>query len=375
MKNKRIFTNYLLLFLIVTLYLGIIFSSFLLYRNNISVLKDYSNYDGKASKVILFIGDGMGENHIKVTEKYYDKEMSFSSLENGYVSTFSQAIFSPTDSAAAATALSTGKKVSNGEVAMHNKKSLETISEYAKAQGKGVGIVTTDSLTGATPASFSAHANNRGDTKNIINTQLTSKVDLFLGAGLSTYQSYHQAFKKAGYNVCTTTQELNNLNNTSDKIIGTFDHVSNKADNDTINPTLQTLTSFAVEYLERNFPNGYFLMIEGAHIDKKSHSNNILKMMEYLDNFSDAVQIGLDYFSNQTNYCLIVTADHETGGLKYADETTEITDSLYRTTGHTSTYVKYFIKSSINIELDKKIDNTDIYKLNKALITKTSSSN
>lgn len=370
MKNKKFLINYLLLFLLITIYIGVIFSSFLLYRNNISALKDYSEYEGKASKVILFIGDGMGENHIKVTEKYYDKKMSFSSLENGYVTTFSRAIFSPTDSAAAATALSTGKKVSNGEIAMHNKKNLETISEYAKVQGKGVGIVTTDSLSGATPASFSAHANSRGNTKDIINTQLTSKVDLFLGAGLSTYQSYHQAFGKAGYNVCTTTQELNNLNNTKDKIIGTFDHISNKTDNDTINPTLQVLTSFAVEYLERNFPNGYFLMIEGAHIDKKSHSNNILKMMEYLDNFSDAVQIGLNYFNNHDNYCLIVTADHETGGLKYTDETTEINDSLYHTTGHTSTFVKYFIKSSINIELDKKIDNTDIYKLNKALITK-----
>ncbi len=375
MKNKRTFINYLLIFSIVILYLLIIFCSFILYRKNISSVQDYQDYKGKSSRIILFIGDGMGENHIKVTEKYYDKEMSFSTLENGYVSTFSQAIFSPTDSAAAATALATGKKVTNGEIAMHKKKRLETISEYAKTQGLGVGIVTTDVLFGATPASFSAHASNRNKTNDIIESQLTSGIDLFFGSGLSTYQSYHEAFQKAGYQICTTIQDLNNSNNTNNLILGTFDHISNKADNDTINPTLQVLTSYAIEYLERNFPNGYFLMVESAHIDKKSHNNNILKMMEYLDNFSDAVEIGLNHFNNQDNYTLIVTADHETGGLKYTENVSEINDSLYRTTSHTSTYVKYFIKSSANIELDKKIDNTDIYKLNKALITKTSSQN
>lgn len=368
MKNKRTIKGYALLTSIILVYLVIIFSSFLLYRNNISTFNNYDEYEGKANKIILFIGDGMGENHIKVTEQYYDKKMSFSTLESGYVTTFSQAIFSPTDSAAAATALATGTKVKNGEVSTHNQNAIETITEYAKTMNLGTGIVTTDALNGATPAAFSAHATSRKDTDTIIKSQINSKVDIFLGAGLQTYTNYFNDFKDKEYEICTDLSQLDTFHNSNKKILGTFDHISNKADHDETNPTLQYLTQFAITYLDRNFPNGYFLMVEGAHIDKKSHSNNITSMMEYLDNFSDSVKIGLDHFSDANNYCIIITADHETGGLKEV-KNQDINNNLYRTTGHTSANVRYFIKSSNNIDLDTRIDNTDIYKLTKTLLT------
>ena len=113
----------------------------------------------------------MGENHIKISSLFLDVEPIFNSFnKDGYVTTFSKNLFIPTDSAAAATALATGKKVNNKEIAYHKGEYIDSISDYAKSQGYGVGIVTTDSLAGATPAAFSSNASNRSNTDEIINS-------------------------------------------------------------------------------------------------------------------------------------------------------------------------------------------------------------
>ena len=133
---------------------------------------DFSSLVSSANKTVLFIGDGMGENHIKAASVFYEKEMFMTSFEKkGFVSTFSNSLVSPTDSAAAASALATGQKFDNKEVSRHNGIDVETISEIAKKTGIGVGIVTTDSLDGATPSCFSSHANRRGDSDEIIKGQ------------------------------------------------------------------------------------------------------------------------------------------------------------------------------------------------------------
>ena len=132
--------------------------TFLLVAGTINVYRyasknkdDFSYLSNKANKVILFIGDGMGVNHIENTELYLDKEMFFMSFEKkGYVNTFSKNTFWPTDSAAAATAMATGKKVYNTHVGSSFGKPYISISEIAKENGLGVGIVTTDTLTGET---------------------------------------------------------------------------------------------------------------------------------------------------------------------------------------------------------------------------------
>lgn len=108
-------------------------------------------------------------------------------------------------------------------------------------------------------------------------------------------------------------------------------------------------------------------MIEGAHIDKMSHNNDIYEMINYLDNFDIAIKEALSLLKN-LSYTIIVTADHETGGITF-NENQEISNKLFKTTGHTSKNVLYYIDSSTNINLNSTIDNTDIYKLIKALLT------
>lgn len=323
----------------------------------------FNDYINPSQKVILCIGDGMGENHIKITECYYQSQLFFTSFHNnGYVSTFSKNIFVPTDSAASGTALATGYKVKNHLVAMDGKKTLKTICEEAKEKELGVGIVTTDSLTGATPASFSSHALDRGDTKNIILGQVTSKIDLYLGAGKSTYDNYKSNFIQEGY---TYINSFDALSIEYNKIIGTFDEVVSESGTNVL-PTLEMLASFAVDFMEHYYPNGYFLMVEGAHIDKKSHKNDIKGMMEYLRGFDNAIKSMHQKLSSTEDITMIVTADHETGGLKWnKNHPQEISNNLYTRGGHTGKDVKYYIYTTkpLKKELPTNIDNTDIYKI------------
>lgn len=331
---------------------------------------DFSDLNKTVSKVVLFIGDGMGENHVKLTSTYYEKPMYMTSLGIcGHITTYSNAIASPTDSAAAGSALSTGQKYNNGEVARHNGTNIESISELAKKNGLGVAIVTTDSLTGATPACFSSHANNRGDSDDIIYGQLSSNIDLFLGAGKDTYLPYKTSFEERGYVFSTDYADLSLSNN---KIISAYSSIVASAGTNTT-PTLEMLTTFAIDYMEAKYPSGYFIMVEGAHIDKRSHSNKVFEMMEYLASFDNSIKIAHEKLKTQ-NIAIMVTADHETGGLKYTSDKSSISNKLYTCTGHSDKNVPYYIylKPTKKLALDKIfpniMDNTDIFKISKHLL-------
>ncbi len=366
-KSLKIILSIFISIVVIT---TVVFGGIAIYRNSIIEKNNFEYLNDACDKVVLFIGDGMGKNHIKTAEAYLEKELYFDNFElNGYVSTFSLNMLGPTDSAAAATALATGVKVDNGELSWHNCKDIKSISELAKEKGLGVGIVTTDSISGATPSGFSAHATSRKDTDNIIESQLLSDIDLFLGAGYSTYSTYKQSFINKGYKFVNKYSELN-IN--SDKIIGAYESISNYTGTDE-KPTLPQLVEFAVDFMENKFSSGYFLMVEGAHIDKMSHNNKMQEMIEYLDEFDNSIEIVHNKLKNVDNYTLIVTADHETGGINYTGQTKEqIDNSLFTKTGHTSADVKYYIdwklKYTITNQIPKKIDNTDIFKICKALL-------
>lgn len=332
---------------------------------------DFSLLAGETNKVVLFIGDGMGENHVKATELYYDTSLFMTSLEkSGKVTTFSNSWTSATDSAAAASALATGHKYDNKEVSRHNGIDIKTISEQAKEKGFGVGIVTTDSLNGATPSAFSSHADGRGDSEQILIGQLNSQIDLFLGAGKNFYMQYEISFStEQNY---TMINKYSELSETSTKIFGCFDKVVAQDGTDET-PTLEMLVQFALKYFEYRFPDGYFLMIEGAHIDKCSHDNDIKSMMQYLVSFDNCIEQTYNEIGEQ-NVAIIVTADHETGALKSTKKKSKINDKLYGKSGHSGRQVPYYIyinsKNNVNINeiIPNKIDNTDIYKISSTLL-------
>lgn len=366
MSRIRLKITYLVLLSIATLFL-LFFGTVLISRRITYNRDDYDYLNNEANKVILFIGDGMGENHITISSRYLERQIFFTTFaKSGYVSTYSKQIFIPTDSAAAATALATGQKVNNREIAYHQGMDITPITKYAKNAGLGVGIVTTDSLDGATPSAFSAHAEDRGDSDDIITSQLVSNIDLFLGAGYGTYINYKEAFEKKGY---TFIDKYSSLLQTKSKLIGAFSKINNyDTENDL--PTLPILVSFAIDYFEKNFPNGYFIMVEGAHIDKMSHDNEIFEMIKYFDEFDNSIKLAYNKLAEEEDVCFIVTADHETGNLQLPKKIDEINNDLYKSEGHTSKNVRYYIYHSSD-KINKirfKIDNTDIYKICRALL-------
>ncbi len=337
----------------------------------------YDALKGSSDRVILFIGDGMGVNHVKTGEAYFGRTLFEGFDQTGLVNTSCKAVNQATDSAAAASAMATGEKYFRGYVSYKDSKNFQTISEYAKSLGKGVGIVTTDTLSGATPAAFSAHAKDRGDKATIIDCQINSGIDIFLGAGLTTwdgddvnYDMYRTQFEEKGYTFCDAYSELS-LD--SSKVIGAFSEIANYDSTDET-PTLKQLSEFAVDFLEAKYPNGYFLMIEGAHIDKMSSKKDMDGMLAYLDEFDNAVEAVKAQMSGKDDYSLILTADHECGDLQYNGETKEqINSSMFHATYHTKADVYYYtdfkLKNGTQFDFVKNIDNTDIFKMCYALIS------
>lgn len=311
------------------------------------------------SKVILFIGDGMGPNHVANAELYYDEQMHFSGFPTkSLVDTNS--LSGTTDSAAAGTAMACGVRVVNGLIAMDGTgKELTSIVELAKRDRYGAGVVTSDEVTGATPAAFSAHSPSRSNESGILFSQRESEIDLVLGGG--GYSRYEDTFKKHGF---TYVEEFDDLNVKKRRIFASFsDVVPSNPTND--EPTLTQLTEFAINFMERNFPGGYFLMIEGAKIDKASHSNDMQTMLENMKDFNDSVKLADSMLTE--DYAIIVTADHETGKLQLAQEKEQLTNGLFKSGGHTNTKVGIYFKSTLStvpeILLQETILNTDIFAL------------
>ena len=286
--------------------------------------------------------------------------------EQGFITTFSNDK-SYTDSAAAGSALSSGVKYTNSEVAMHNGQSIQSISEYAKAMGYGVAVITTDSLYGATPAAFSAHAASRSDSESIILGQISSVCDLFMGQGYASYLPYKDQLEAAGFTFVNTQSTLD-LN--APRLFACFSGAALQKGTD-VKPSLKDMTEFAVAYMEKHFPNGYFIMIEGAYIDKLSHGNDLASMMNALENFDQSVQYVRETVPDAS---VLVTADHETGGLQLASDASGLTNDLYTTKNHTSTNVPYFISlrgtdgNPISFNFSDLMDNTDIFEICKSLL-------
>lgn len=330
---------------------------------------DYPTHDtALTSKVVLFIGDGMGPNHVYNTELYSGKDMYFSNFPTKTI-VDTNSLSGTTDSSAAATAMATGQRIINGRVAINDKKeAMVSITELAKNDRYGTGVVTSDEITGATPAGFSAHAESRDNSASILLSQESSTLDLLLGAG--SYSSvYKDRFANNGWN---WVEKYSDLSLDNKRFVATFENVgySNGTDEE---PTLTELASYAIDYMEKNYPTGYFLMIEGAKIDKASHSNDVSEMINNALDFSNAIRVvDQKLFGAGDPYTIMVTADHETGGIKKAENKEQINDDLYTTTDHTDTKVGLYFKSTLtevpSIINKESILNTDIFILTKTLL-------
>lgn len=361
--------------IIILLLISIVCTVFLIYKSNNSQNKivnyeyskkentdDISMTNKKIKNIIYMIGDGMGENHIMAGELYKRGKLNMQTITNkSYVTTASTEVV--TDSAAAATALATGYKTNNGTIGKDQYgNNVENLIEYTNKKGLKTGIVCTQILCHATPAGFSVHNDYRYNYDEIVQSQIRSGIDLMMGGGREYFSKYESQMKE---NNCKWINSLSELNSISkdERIIGTFANNSISKESNRI--ALKYMTQEAISRLEND--NGFFLMIEGSDIDTYSHESNMSKMLNEIIDFDDAVGIAKQYVDEHPDTLLIVTADHETGGLTLDGVTSsnELSDFLFTSNGqHTSSNVLVYAYGVGAEDLTEKeiIDNTLICK-------------
>lgn len=285
-----------------------------------NVSDDYA--EGKYKNVILMIGDGMSFNNLEATKLY--RTNGYLAMEKMPVKASSDIdsyIVPATDSAAGGTALATGMRVWINSVAVFpflpyapDDISVPiTLCELAKANGMAAGVVTTDQTSGATPSSFSAHTLSRDFEEDISNDQLKSDIDLIWGGASESINQENTAAN--GYTYLSSQADMDALTSGS-KSFGQFNYSDLKNVTDEYDtPTIEEMTTKAIEILSAD-EDGFFLMVEGACIDKFSHDNEMDGMMLSAEEFDKAVAAALDFAEKDGETLVVVTADHGTGGMK-----------------------------------------------------------
>ncbi|KPZ65956.1 Alkaline phosphatase 4 precursor [Pseudoalteromonas sp. P1-16-1b] len=281
--------------------------------------------------VIYMIGDGMGPAFTTAYRYYKDdpttKEIEttvFDTILKGMAHTYPDDHTYVTDSAAGATALSSGHKSYNGAIAVDTaKKPVKTMLEIAKEQGMTTALVATSQINHATPASFAAHNESRRNYDDIANDYIDNKiagklpVDLMLGGGTQYFirddRNLVDEFKQAGYQYGDDIQNLGQI--TQVPAIGLYAPKGLPFALDE-NPTrLKQLTSKAFDLLDGQNDKGFFVMIEGSQIDWCGHANDIACAMAEMDDFAKSIETAKAYVDNNPDTILVITADHSTGGL------------------------------------------------------------
>lgn len=299
----------------------------------------------QAKYVFYFIGDGMGTNQVLGTEMYLSElkgEIGRQRLcmtqfpYSGQAATFS-ASNGITDSAAAGTCLASGKKTNNGVLGQDAKgKEVQTIAETLKAQGWGVGIMTSVAIDHATPGAFYAHVPSREMYYEIGKQLAFSNFDFFGGA------AFHRPNPKDGnkhvasenlYNLCEEQgytlahgfeEALQNMGAKKMILMQTTDGIDRNKPSYNIpyaidrkpdDLTLEQIVQTAIPFLAARYDK-FFMMVEGGMIDYASHGNDAATVFGEVIAMDEALRIAYDfYLAHPDETLIVVTADHETGGL------------------------------------------------------------
>lgn len=294
-----------------------------------------------AANVILFIGDGMGPEHVAAARCFKGAPLCFEEFpQSALVDTDS--LDGLTDSSAGATAIATGTRVSMWTYGERVSSPLPTILEYFRANGRRTGLATTDYLTAATPAAFATHAYDRDDTAQIAEDHLRlTRPNVLLGGG--GYDLDPESAWAAGYDVVTNAAELAEVDPAATPFLcGQFGPGQMAYEYDGIGdqPHLRDMTAAALAVLEQE-PAGFFLMVEGANGDHASHNWDLDRMVPEILELDAAVQTAVDWANARTDTLIVVTADHETGGLTVTADNGEgvLPDVEWTDTWHTQTPV------------------------------------
>ena len=279
----------------------------------------------KPKYIFLFIGDGLGLVQTQIADDFLRSTRGDSLVYLQFPAKGMQTTHSLsskiTCSAAAATAIATGRKTTVGRICMGagETDSLTSIAFIAKNWGYKVGILTSVSIDHATPAAFYARTGDRGNLNEIAMQLGTSGLDFFAGGDfLKPFKGMNDAYEIMANHSFTIISGIDSLivASTIDNPVAILDvnkefaYGIEKTENDF---TLAGVTHAAIKTLEN--PAGFFIMVEGGKIDWACHANDAATMAHEVLEFDQAIRQALEFYKNNPNETLIVvTGDHETGG-------------------------------------------------------------
>jgi len=344
----------------------IIFGTFL--ASCFATRKSTRNVIPEIKNVILMIGDGMGLPDISAAMTIYGYPFNIEQCSAIGLQKTSSSSNYITDSAAAGTALATGNKTNNGTIGMDALgKSVKSILEIAEEHGLATGLVSTSSITDATPASFIAHQLSRTSYEAIALDFLKTDINVFIGGGYDNFGkradklNLLDSLKFRGYEIDTSMDMV--MKSASRKLAGLTAPFNNPVRLKGRGDMLPESTSKAIEILSKN-KKGFFLMVEGSEIDKVAHQNVADTLIDETLDFDKAVGVALDFAKNDGHTLVVITADHETGGVTITggDRQAHNVKLEFSTRGHTAVMVPVYVYGPGAEKFIGIYDNTDIFQ-------------
>ena len=310
-------------------------------------LPESVKFKKRPKNIILLIGDGMGVAQVYSALTANKGQLNLNYMKHrGFMQTQSADDYI-TDSAAAGTAIATGVRVNNGVIAIdQDGKVLKSILYISEDNNKATGLVSTSAITHATPASFVANQPDRGMYEDIAGDFLDSGIDLFIGGGKEHFTSREdgrnllEELSQNNYRVFSSLEEAASVKTGPMAILTAAIHNEVYPERGNLLPDA---TQKAIEVLQSN-KEGFFLMVEGSQIDWGGHANNTTYIVHETLDFDRAVGKALTFAANNKETLVIVTADHETGGMSIdnGDISKGTLSAKYTTDDHTGIMVPVF---------------------------------
>lgn len=297
--------------------------------------------------VVLLIGDGMGLAQVYSAMVANGNKLNLERCTVvGFSKTYSASDFT-TDSGAGGTAIACGVKTKNGMIGMSpDSLPVQSILELASVNKLSTGIVVSSSVTHATPACFIAHQIDRSMYEEIANDYLNSNLDLFIGGGKKYFDDRNDGrnlideLKARNYKIAYSIAEVKKVQ--SGKLAGLIYEDQNPPMPDR-GTMLPDATEAAINILHKN-KKGLFLLVEGSQVDWAGHDNNSSQLIKEVLDFDQAVGRVIDFAQKDKQTLVIITADHETGGLsllngKFGSDSLKV---IFSSKGHTGVPVPVF---------------------------------
>lgn len=316
-------------------------------QHQVDVIPAITNEDAEIKNIIFMIGDGMGVSEVFAGITANNNQLYIEYAKSiGFQKTKSKNKYK-TDSAASGTSMATGVKTNNGFIGMDaDSNVIETIIEIASKQGKATGLVASAKITHATPASFIAHVPSRKQYEEIAEFFISDYLDVFIGGGLDDFDKREDTrsllpdLESKGFQLVKTAEELDEIK--SGKVAGLLasGHIGRYPERGEFLPNS---TIKAIELLSQN-PEGFFLMVEGSQIDWGGHDNDVGYVIEEMLDFDRAVGEALKFAAQDGHTLVIITADHETGGMSVHDANPQegSLEGRFTTGSHSSVMVPLF---------------------------------